>query len=123
MRRRYASVASTLRTVGFVLRVMPMRPSRRLVRRSPESCYEPIVVPRLDPRAPAEHMRPPTPGPHAGVVVCLGVIPFDATHPHVRRLGRALARRGFATLIVWSPAMRSLRIDPDDTSHLAAAFD
>lgn len=106
-----------------MLRVMPMLPSGWLDRFSPEPLYEQVAIPGGDPAAPAEMFRPDDGSIHAGVVVCLGVIPFDVTHPQVKRLGRALARRGFVVLIVWSAEMRSLRISPDDTGRLVAAYD
>lgn len=65
---------------------------------------------------------PGNPGPHPGMVVCLGVVPFEIDHPHVPRLGRALARAGFAALMYWSPAMRDLRLDPVDVPDLARAY-
>ncbi len=121
--RPWAFLRSSGRTLGFVLRVMPMLPSGWLDRFSTEPVYEQIAIPGTDARALAELYRPGTPGPHAGVVVCLGVVPFDVTHPQVKRLGSALARRGFVALIVWSADMRSLRISANDTSLLASAFD
>lgn len=116
------SARSGVRTAAFVLRLMPMLPSGWLDRFSPEPVYEQIVIPGPDASPPAEMFRPADRRSHAGVVVCLGVIPFDVTHPQVQRLGRALARRGFAVLIVWSEEMRSLRISPDDTGSLVAAY-
>lgn len=117
------TVRSTAGTAAFMLRVMPMLSSHWLDRFSPEPIAESVAIPGFDPRTPAELFRPGTPGPHAGVVVCLGVIPFEVTHPQVKRLGEALARRGFATLIVWSADMRSLRISQADTGLLVTAFD
>ena len=113
---------SATRTAAFVLRVMPMLPSGWLDRRSPEPVYEQVALPGADPTVPGELFRPSGAGPFAGMVVCLGVIPFDVTHPQVQRLGTALARSGFATLIVWSADMRSLRISPADTAHLVSAY-
>jgi hypothetical protein len=66
--------------------------------------------------------RPPSGGPHPGVVVSLGVVPFGVEHPQVPRLGQALARSGFAALLHWSPAMRDLRLDPADSADLASAY-
>lgn len=113
---------TAFRTGAFIARLMPMLPSAWLDRRSPEPIHQQVEIPGLDARAPAELFRPDGAGPFAGVVVCLGVIPFDVTHPQVQRLGRALARRGFATVIVWSPDMRSLRISAADTGHLVTAY-
>jgi hypothetical protein len=100
-----------------------MLPSHWLDRFSPEPIVDQVAIPGLDARAPAELYRPDDGAFHAGVVICLGVIPFEVTHPQVKRLGQALARRGFVVLIVWSAEMRSLRIAPDDTGHLVAAYE
>jgi hypothetical protein len=66
--------------------------------------------------------RPPGRGPHPGMLVCLGVVPFEVDHPQVPILGRALARAGFAALLYWSPAMRDFRLDPDDVGDIALAY-
>jgi hypothetical protein len=66
--------------------------------------------------------RPAAGGPHPGVLVCLGVVPFGVEHPQVARLGRALARSGWAALLHWSPAMRDLRFDPADVANFALAY-
>ena len=72
--------------------------------------------------AEGEVYRPPSPGPHPGIVVCLGVVPFEVDHPQVPVLGRALARAGFAALLYWSPAMRAFRLDPEDIENIALAY-
>ena len=74
-------------------------------------------------RAEGDLYRPPSGGPHPGVVVCLGVVPAGVEHPQVARLGQALARSGFAALLHWSPAMRDLRLDPADVADLASAYE
>jgi dipeptidyl aminopeptidase/acylaminoacyl peptidase len=66
--------------------------------------------------------RPPGAGPHPGMLVCLGVVPFEVDHPQVPVLGKALARAGFAALLYWSPAMRDFRLDPDDVGDIAVAY-
>lgn len=66
--------------------------------------------------------RPPGPGPHPGMLVCLGVVPFAVDHPQVPILGKALARSGFAALLYWSPAMRSFRLEPEDVEDIALAY-
>jgi len=69
-----------------------------------------------------ELYRPPTDGPHPGILVCLGVVPFEVDHPQVPVLGKALARAGFAALLYWSPAMRDFRLDPDDLENIPLAY-
>jgi hypothetical protein len=54
--------------------------------------------------------------------MCLGVVPFGVEHPQVPRLEEALARSSFAALIYWSPAMRDLRLDPEDIENIALAY-
>jgi len=71
----------------------------------------------------AELYRPPGPGPHPAVVLCLGVVPFGVDHPQVPRLKAALARFGFVALIHWSPSMRDRRLVPEDRDNIAAAYD
>jgi len=66
--------------------------------------------------------RPAAGGPHPGIVVCLGVVPFGVEHPQVAILGAALARSGFAALLYWSPAMRDFRLDPQDIENIALAY-
>jgi dienelactone hydrolase len=66
--------------------------------------------------------RPSAGGPHPGIVVCLGVVPFGVDHPQVPRLGAALARAGFSALLYWSPAMRDCRLDPEDSENIALAY-
>jgi dipeptidyl aminopeptidase/acylaminoacyl peptidase len=66
--------------------------------------------------------RPPGRGPHPGMIVCLGVVPFTVDHPQVPILGRALARSGFAALLYWSPAMRDFRLEPEDVGDIALAY-
>ncbi|HET8569611.1 MAG TPA: hypothetical protein VFM93_11580, partial [Candidatus Limnocylindria bacterium] len=73
--------------------------------------------------AEAQLYRPSARGPHPGVVVCLGVVPFGVEHPQVPRLGEALARAGLAVLLHWSPAMRDLRIEPEDADDIGSAFE
>ncbi|TMK33799.1 MAG: hypothetical protein E6G64_03270 [Actinobacteria bacterium] len=51
------------------------------------------------------------------------MVPFGVDHPQIPRLKEALARFGFVALIHWSPAMRDRRLVPEDTAHVAAAYD
>jgi len=69
-----------------------------------------------------ELYRPTTDGPHPGIVVCLGVVPFGVDHPQVPVLGNALAHAGFVTLLYWSPAMRDFRLDPEDLENIPLAY-
>jgi dienelactone hydrolase len=66
--------------------------------------------------------RPRACGPHPGIVVCLGVVPFGVDHPQVAVLGKALARAGFVALLYWSPAMRDFQLDPEDVENIALAY-
>lgn len=106
----------------FFLKVFPMIPSRPVdwITRTP--VVEKVKYPTRTGQAAGEVYRPSGPGPHPGIVVCLGVVPFEVDHPQVPVLGKALARAGFAALLYWSPAMRDFRLDPDDIENLALAY-
>jgi hypothetical protein len=117
------SIRAATRTAVFLLKVLPNLPSRPVdwVTVTPvrdRVCY-------LTAHGPVEGelTRPRSVGPHPGVVLCLGVVPFDVDHPQVPRLQEALARAGFASLLYWSPAMRDLRLDPADVEDLAMAYE
>jgi hypothetical protein len=107
----------------FFLKVFPMLPSRPVDWVTTQPVVEKVSYPSRSGRSEGELYRPPTPGPHPGIVVCLGVVPFGVDHPQVPVLGRALARAGFAALLYWSPAMRDFRLEPDDVENIALAYD
>jgi hypothetical protein len=106
----------------FFLKVFPMLPSRPVdwVTRPP--VIEKVRYPTRFGQAEGDLYRPSAGGPHPGIVVCLGVVPFGVEHPQVAVLGRALARSGFAALLYWSPAMRDFRLDPEDIENIALAY-
>jgi hypothetical protein len=83
---------------------------------------ERVTYPTADGLAEGDLYRPAARGPHPGLIVCLGVVPFEVNHPQVPRLRAALARAGFVALLYWSPAMRDLRFDPRDVESLAVAY-
>jgi hypothetical protein len=139
-RRRYALAAlppligivtallfsRSLRTVAksavFLLKVFPMLPSRPVDWVTTPPVVERVRYPTRRGPAEGDLYRPVAPGPHPGLLVCLGVVPFGVEHPQVPRLGAALARAGFAALLHWSPAMRDLRFDPEDVENFALAY-
>ncbi len=122
-RRLLRPIRALARAAVFFLKVFPMLPSRPIdwVTRRPEIVK--VKYPTRTGFTEGDVYRPPTPGPHPGMVVCLGVVPFEVDHPQVPVLGRALARAGFAALLYWSPAMRDFRLDPDDVENIALAYD
>jgi hypothetical protein len=111
------------RAAVFFLKVFPMLPSRPVdwVTKSP--VIEQVRYPTCYGHAEGDLYRPSSRGPHPGLVVCLGVVPFGVDHPQVPILGKALARAGFAALLYWSPAMRDFRLDPKDIENIALAYD
>lgn len=113
---------ATARTAVFFLDVLPMLPSKPIACLTPEPVVERVRYPTPNGQAEGDLYRPPGAGPHPGIVVCLGVVPFGVDHPQVPRLGKALARAGFAALLYWSPAMRDLRLDPVDIAGIARAY-
>jgi dipeptidyl aminopeptidase/acylaminoacyl peptidase len=106
----------------FFLKVFPMLPSRPIdwVTRPP--VVQKVRYPSCSGMVEGELYRPSTDGPHPGILVCLGVVPFGVDHPQVPVLGKALARAGFAALLYWSPAMRDFRLDPEDLENIPLAY-
>jgi hypothetical protein len=106
-----------------LFKVYPMLPSRPLNWVTPRPVVERLRYLTSHGPADGQLYRPATAGPHPGLVVCLGVVPFGIDHPQVPRLGEALARSGFAALLYWSPAMRDVRLAPEDIADIASAYD
>ena len=106
----------------FFLRVFPMLPSGLVDWATESPVVERVSYRTHAGRAEGDLYRPPSGGPHPGVVVSLGVVPAGLEHPQVPRLGQALARAGFAALLHWSPTLRDLRLDPADVADLASAY-
>jgi dipeptidyl aminopeptidase/acylaminoacyl peptidase len=100
-----------------------MLPSAPIDWMTREPVIESVTYETLDGEVNAELYRPPGPGPHPAVVLCLGVVPFGVDHPQIPRLKAALARSGFVALIHWSDAMRDRRLVPEDRDNIAAAYD
>jgi dienelactone hydrolase len=117
------SLRAAVKAAIFVLKVLPMLPSRPVDWVSPSPVRERVRYPTRSGQVEGEFSRPASDGPHPGVVLCLGVVPFGVEHPQVPRLQEALARAGFAALLHWSPAMRDFRLDPVDVEDLALAYD
>ena len=115
-------IRAAVRTAIFFLKVLPMLPSRPVDWLTRPPVVERVRYPTPHGQAEGELYRPAADGPHPGVVVCLGVVPFGVEHPQVPRLGAALARAGFAALLYWSPAMRDRRLDPEDVEGIALAY-
>lgn len=115
-------IRAAAKTTVFVLKLLSMLPSRALDWITPSPIVEHVRYPTCTGQVEGDLYRPGSSGRHPGVVVCLGVVPFGVDHPQVPRLGAALARSGFAALLYWSPAMRDLRLDPEDRQSLALAY-
>ena len=118
-----AAARAHLQTIGFAMRLMPMFPSRPIDWLTRAPVVETVRYETSEGPVTTELYRPPGRGPHPAVVLCLGVVPFGVDHPQIPRLKEALARFGFVALIHWSPAMRDRRLVPEDTAHVAAAYD
>lgn len=116
------SVHAAARTAVFFSKVLPMLPSRAVDWVTSDPIVSRVRYPTPEGEREGDLYRPASSGPHPGVIVCLGVVPFEVDHPQVPRLGAALARAGFATLLYWSPAMRDLRLDPEDVDGIALAY-
>jgi dienelactone hydrolase len=110
------------RAVTFFLKVFPMLPSQPIDWVTKPPVLQRVTYPTCSGQATGDLYRPATPGPHPGILVCLGVVPFGVDHPQVPVLGKALARAGFAALLYWSPHMRDFRLDPQDIENLPLAY-
>ena len=115
-------VRAAFNTAVFLLKVLPTLPSRPVNWVTPEPIRHRVYYPTKHGMVEGELTRPGTAGPHPGVLLCLGVVPFGKDHPQVPRLQEALARAGFTSLLYWSPAMRDFRLDPIDVENLALAY-
>ncbi len=106
----------------FFLKVFPMLPSRPIDWVTKKPVIRKVRYPTSFGEAEGDLYLPGGAGPHPGLVICLGVVPFGVEHPQVAVLGNALARSGCAALLYWSPAMRDFRFDPDDIQSIALAY-
>lgn len=126
MRHTFAHLTGSIRGIAsavvFFLKVFPMLPSQPVDWVTKQPVVERVKYPTRHGLAEGDLYRPASSGPHPGIVVCLGVVPFGVEHPQVPVLGRALARAGFAALLYWSPAMRDFRLDPADIDSIALAY-
>ena len=119
-------IRAAAKTTTFLLKVYPMLPSRPVDWLTAPPVIERVRYPTRvggqPTQAEGDLYRPAGPGPHPGMLICLGVVPFGVDHPQVPRLGAALARAGLAALIYWSPTMRDRRLDPEDIENIALAY-
>lgn len=120
--RAKRSMRAVTKTAVFFLKVFPMLPSRPVDWVTKPPVVQKVRYPSRFGQVEGELYRPSTAGPHPGILVCLGVVPFDVDHPQVPVLGKALARAGFAALLYWSPAMRDFRLDPEDLENIPLAY-
>jgi dipeptidyl aminopeptidase/acylaminoacyl peptidase len=115
-------IRALVKATIFFLKVFPMLPSRPIDWVTKPPVVQKVSYPTRYGHAEGDLYRPSEGGPHPGIVVCLGVVPFGVDHPQVAVLGKALARAGFATLLYWSPAMRDFRLDPEDVENIPLAY-
>jgi Dienelactone hydrolase family len=115
-------VRAAARTAVFLLKIFPMLPSRPIDWITTVPKVERVRYPTSRGPVEGDLYRPTRPGRYPGVVICLGVVPFGVDHPQIPRIGAAFARAGFAALLYWSPAMRDLRLVPEDVADLAQAY-
>jgi dienelactone hydrolase len=116
------AIRAVAKAAIFFLKVFPMLPSRPVDWVTKPPVIEKVRYPTRVGQAEGDLYQPGTGGPHPGIVVCLGVVPFGVDHPQVPILGKALARAGFSALLYWSPAMRDFRLDPEDVENIALAY-
>ena len=115
-------IRTAAKTAIFFLKVFPMLPSGFIDWVTEPPVVQKVKYPTCSGEAEGDLYLPSADGPHPGIVVCLGVVPFGVDHPQVPVLGRALASAGFATLLYWSPAMRDFRLDSEDIGNISLAY-
>ena len=115
-------IRAAAKAATFFLKVFPMLPSQPVDWVTKPPVVQKVKYPTCAGHAEGEVYRPSGAGPHPGMVVCLGVVPFGVDHPQVPVLGKALARAGFAALLYWSPAMRDFRLDAEDIENISLAY-
>lgn len=115
-------IRAAARTAIFFLKVFPMLPSRPIDWVTKTPVVEKVRYPTRFGEVEGDLYRPAGGGPHPGIVVCLGIVPFGVDHAQVPVLGKALARAGFVALLYWSPAMRDFRLDPEDIENISLAY-
>jgi len=115
-------IRAVTKATVFFFKVFPMLPSRPINWVTKTPMIEKVRYPTRLGETEGDIYRPPGIGPHPGIVVCLGVVPFGVDHPQVPVLGKALARAGFVALLYWSPAMREFRLDAEDVENIALAY-
>lgn len=111
------------RAFVFFMKIFPMLPSRAVDWVTKPPVVEKVRYPTSTGMAEGELYRPAGSGPHPGIMICLGVVPFGVDHPQVPVMGRAFARAGFVNLMFWSPSMRDFRLDPADVENFALAYE
>src|SRR5688500_14179514 len=97
-RHAHLTLDAVTRSPIFILKALPWT-SGAIDKVTPRPVIEHFAYPGQAEGAAAEVFRPAARGPHPAVVVSLGVVPAGIDHPQRTRLGEALARAGFATLL------------------------
>ena len=115
-------IRAAAKAATFFLKLFPMLPSQPVDWVTKPPVVQKVKYPTRTGQVEGEVYRPSGAGPHPGLVVCLGIVPFGVDHPQVPVLGKALARAGFAALLYWSPAMRDFRLDADDIENISLAY-
>ena len=119
----FRGLRSHLRELAFVFEVLPMLPRGIADRLTPTPRHEYLRFTTRGREVIADVFVPDGPGPHPGVVVCLGVVPIGMDDPRIPQLLKAWAHAGFVAVAHWSDAMRDRRLDPGDAEDLARAYD
>ena len=114
-----AAVATTL----FIAQVVPSIPVKPQEWFGNQPLVQRVTFPIHNGEGTADIYRPSGDGPHAGILVFLGVAPAGPDDPRIINLGKALARGNLVAMFYWSPVMLERRLHPPDTHNLVAAFE
>ncbi len=110
------------KTGGFIMQVLPMVPVKPLAWFTDGPSRNEVLFPQAVGEGLADVYRPAGDGPHAAVLLFLGVNPAGRDDARVVNLAEGLARSGMVVMVPWSESMTQYRIDPAEVDNLVSAF-
>src|SRR5688572_7796625 len=88
LNRATRPIRAVANAMVFFLNVFPMLPSGPVDWVTKPPVVQKVRYPTRDGEVEGDLYRPSGGGPHPGIVVCLGVVPFGVDHPQVPILGK-----------------------------------
>ena len=110
------------KTGGFIMQVLPVAPVKPLTWFTGGPTRHEALFPQAVGEGVADVYRPAGDGPHAAVLLFLGVNPAGRDDSRVVNLAEGLARSGMVVMVPWSESMTEYKIDPAEVDNLVNAF-